>query len=136
MTCVFDDAHSPCIDAADMEPVWCGVAWCGVVFRLRFRCIEPEEARRRVDGQKNKKSLQGNLDPCTLYATRETIRKEVSVMLKKFGTQGYIANLGHGMHPTMDPDHAHEFILSVQQESAAMNDAAAAAAAAAQQGGQ
>lgn len=44
-------------------------------------------------------------------------------MLQKFGTQAYIANLGHGMHPTMDPDHAHAFIKSVQQISQEMNAA-------------
>ncbi len=86
---------------------------------VRCRGIEPDEARRRLAG--TDKSLQGNLDPCTLYASPETIRAEVETMVNKFGTQGYIANLGHGMHPTMNPDHAHAFIKSVQEVSAHAN---------------
>lgn len=83
------------------------------------RGIEPDQARHRLLG--SNKSLQGNLDPCTLYGTPETIRSEVGDMLKKFGTQKYIANLGHGMLPSMDPDHAQVFITSVQDLSLAMN---------------
>ena len=41
-------------------------------------------------------ALQGNLDPCALYGSRDVIRKEVKRMITEFGTQGYIANLGHG----------------------------------------
>jgi uroporphyrinogen-III decarboxylase len=87
------------------------------------RGIEPDEARRRVEG--THKSLQGNMDPCALYGTPATIRAEVTEMLAKFGTQGYIANLGHGMLPSMNPDHAQVFITSVQEVSTAMNGNAA-----------
>jgi uroporphyrinogen decarboxylase len=56
--------------------------------------------------------LQGNLDPCVLYAEPSTIRAEVRKMLDAFGPVGHIANLGHGMHPTHDPEHARAFIES------------------------
>jgi len=76
--------------------------------------IRGEEARSRVG---NRKTLQGNLDPCTLFADPTTIRAEVSKMLQGFGTHRYIANLGHGMLPDHDPEHAHIFIKSVQELS-------------------
>merc|ERR1712146_224370 len=80
--------------------------------------IDPKDARRRVGSNV---SLQGNLDPCALYGTRESLRKEVKYMLSRFGsTQRHIANLGHGMHPTHDPEMAGEFIKAVQEESLKM----------------
>mmetsp|Transcript_18973 Transcript_18973/g.41180 ORF Transcript_18973/g.41180 Transcript_18973/m.41180 type:complete len:425 (+) Transcript_18973:78-1352(+) len=82
--------------------------------------IKPESARRRID--RSKASVQGNLDPCTLYASPERIRSEVGRMLKGFGTKGYIANLGHGMLPDHSPEHAHAFIKAVQELSSEMNN--------------
>jgi uroporphyrinogen-III decarboxylase len=46
--------------------------------------IDPAEARRRVGPHK---TLQGNLDPCVLYGSDETIRDEVEKMITGFGTQ-------------------------------------------------
>ena len=63
-------------------------------------------------------ALQGNLDPCALYASPQTIRADVRRMLKAFGPRGHIANLGHGMHPDHDPDHAGAFVQAVQEISA------------------
>lgn len=45
------------------------------------------------------KTLQGNADPCLLYADPETIRNVTRDMVKAFGKEKYIANLGHGMLP-------------------------------------
>jgi uroporphyrinogen decarboxylase len=82
-------------------------------------CIEPQAARKRVPVAKA--GLQGNMDPCYLYASKERIRDEVRAMLKGFGTQHYIANLGHGMMPDHDPQHAGAFITAVQEISLEMN---------------
>jgi len=71
--------------------------------------IEPSDARKRAGN----KTLQGNLDPGALYAAPETLRKLVAKMVKGFGTQRYIANLGHGMHPSHDPEMAGNFIDAV-----------------------
>ncbi|KQS23908.1 uroporphyrinogen decarboxylase [Dyadobacter sp. Leaf189] len=63
------------------------------------------------------KTLQGNLDPCVLYASYDQIRIEVKKMLEQFGTQRYIANLGHGVYPDTDPDKVRCFIESVKEYS-------------------
>jgi len=64
--------------------------------------------------------LQGNLDPCALYADPDAIDREVQHMLAGFGPQRHIANLGHGMHPTHDPEHARAFIDAVHRHSEQM----------------
>lgn len=63
------------------------------------------------------KTLQGNLDPCVLYSSYDQIRKEVKKMVGQFGTQRYIANLGHGVYPDTDPDKVRCFIEAVKEYS-------------------
>ena len=63
------------------------------------------------------KTLQGNLDPCVLYASYDGIKAEVKKMINQFGTQRYIANLGHGVYPDTDPDKVRCFIESVKEYS-------------------
>jgi uroporphyrinogen decarboxylase len=61
------------------------------------------------------KTLQGNLDPCVLYADEATIKMEAEKMLQAFGKQQYICNLGHGVYPDVDAEKAKFFIECVQQ---------------------
>ena len=62
------------------------------------------QARRRVG---EKVALQGNLDPLTLLASPVAIRDEVARVLEGFGHgPGHVFNLGHGITPEVDPDHA------------------------------
>ena len=56
---------------------------------------------------------------------QEKLREKVKEMLQNFGTQRYIANLGHGMYPDHDPEHVREFIDAVHQYSEDMNAKAA-----------
>lgn len=42
-------------------------------------------------------------------------------MLNKFGTQHYIANLGHGVLKDIDPDHVAAFVDAVHTYSEDMN---------------
>jgi len=63
------------------------------------------------------KTLQGNLDPCVLYASYDQIRAEVKKMVGQFGTQRYISNLGHGVYPDTDPDKVRCFIEAVKEYS-------------------
>ena len=62
-------------------------------------------------------TLQGNMDPCALYANPEAIDKAVEDMLAQFGTQRYIANLGHGLYPDTNPDHVRHFVQAVKEKS-------------------
>ena len=45
--------------------------------------------------------VQGNLDPHTLHADPETIRRAVWRMLDMTGGRGHIVNLGHGLSPDL-----------------------------------
>ncbi|XP_051556314.1 uroporphyrinogen decarboxylase isoform X2 [Myxocyprinus asiaticus] len=76
--------------------------------------IDPSSARVRTGG---KVSLQGNMDPCALYATKARISEIVKRMLEGFGTKGYIANLGHGLYPDMDPENVAAFVDAVHTHS-------------------
>ena len=63
-------------------------------------------------------ALQGNLDPSALYASPESIRREVVSILRKFGNgAGHVFNLGHGITPDVPVEHARAFIRAVQTES-------------------
>lgn len=70
----------------------------------------PETARLLTH---NKITLQGNLDPCLLLADQETIRRRTADMLRRFGKDKYIANLGHGILPTTPLENAEAFIRTV-----------------------
>ena len=99
--------------------------------------VDPEKAREIVGPGK---TLQGNLDPCALYGSKvlkwskqmrigfslimfiefqESIDQAVKEMLEKFGKHRYIANLGHGMYPDMNPEHLGAFIEAVHKYSKA-----------------
>jgi len=73
------------------------------------------DARRRVGDQV---ALQGNLDPSVLYASPEHIREQVARVLASFGKgDGHVFNLGHGIHPGVNPDHAGAMIEAVHELS-------------------
>ena len=60
-------------------------------------------------------TLQGNLDPCALYAPPEELEQLVEDMIQKFGRERWIANLGHGIYPDMDPEHLKTFVDSLHK---------------------
>ncbi len=60
------------------------------------------------------KVLQGNLDPCALYSTREQVKKETEKMLRAFGPTRHVANLGHGLYPDTEVDKVKCFIEAVK----------------------
>jgi len=75
-------------------------------------CITPERAREYAG---NNVTLQGNFDPAKLFLPPAEIKKEVNRMINAFGPQRYIANLGHGILPTVPVDHAKAFVEAVKE---------------------
>ncbi|MEO0998370.1 MAG: uroporphyrinogen decarboxylase [Pseudomonadota bacterium] len=68
-------------------------------------------------------ALQGNLDPSVLYASPATIRDAVKRVLESYGTgPGHVFNLGHGIHPDIDPAHVAAMVAAVHELSPAFND--------------
>ncbi len=59
-------------------------------------------------------TLQGNLDPAALLGPDAHVVAEAERMLAAFGTQRYIANLGHGVYPETNPDRVRTFIRTVK----------------------
>jgi len=76
--------------------------------------ITPEYARRAV---RDNMVLQGNFDPSHLLKPIPEIQKETVRMIDRFGTQNYIANLGHGILPNISVDHARAFVDTVKTYS-------------------
>jgi uroporphyrinogen decarboxylase len=71
------------------------------------------EARRRLPA--SRVTLQGNLDPCWLYAEPALIRERTHQMLAAFGGRAHIANLGHGILPDIPVAHARAFVDAVRE---------------------
>jgi len=72
-------------------------------------------ARKRVG---DKVALQGNMDPAMLRASPKRIREEVATILAEYGGGvGHVFNLGHGITPEVDPEHAGAFINAVRELS-------------------
>ena len=74
--------------------------------------LTPAMARQMTN---NSITLQGNFDPSKLLAPIPQIKKEVTDMIDGFGTQRYIANLGHGILPNVPVDHARAFVDAVKE---------------------
>lgn len=72
--------------------------------------ISPELAR-----SKTKQTLQGNLDPCALYADEDSLIGMSEKLVRRFGKQRYIANLGHGIYPDMDPEKVKVFVDAIHK---------------------
>ncbi|BDS13629.1 uroporphyrinogen decarboxylase [Aureispira anguillae] len=58
--------------------------------------------------------VQGNLDPCALYADKNTVQTMTKTMLQAYG-QHHIANLGHGVYPDTPLDSVKVFVDTVKQ---------------------
>lgn len=73
-------------------------------------------ARKRVG---DKVTLQGNMDPCVLYASVDRVEQEVASVLAGYGKgkTGHVFNLGHGIHPTIEPEKMQRLVDSVHNLS-------------------
>ena len=63
-----------------------------------------------------KQVLQGNLDPCMLYASPERVKAETKKMIASFGGR-HICNLGHGVYPDTPLDNVKVFVNTVKESS-------------------
>lgn len=70
----------------------------------------PAVARLAIEN----KALQGNMDPCMLYANPATIEKATIEMLNAFEPGRHIANLGHGIYPDLPREHVQTFVNTVK----------------------
>ncbi|MDQ3180468.1 MAG: uroporphyrinogen decarboxylase [Acidobacteriota bacterium] len=67
----------------------------------------------------DKMAIQGNLDPCVLFAPKEKIRAETERVLQSYGSgSGHIFNLGHGILKQTSPENARYFVECVKELSA------------------
>ncbi|HHM05233.1 MAG TPA: uroporphyrinogen decarboxylase [Gammaproteobacteria bacterium] len=72
-------------------------------------------ARARVG---DRVALQGNMDPCVLYASPERIRSEVATIVQAYGKgSGHVFNLGHGIHQHINPEHVKVLVDAVHELS-------------------
>ena len=66
----------------------------------------------------DKVALQGNMDPCVLYAKDSVIEEEVKKVIDSFGEgNGHVFNLGHGMQPDMQPEKLEVLVNAVRKFS-------------------
>ena len=73
--------------------------------------VTPQQARAFTGREI---TLQGNLDPARLLSPPQTIKRMVHEMIRDFGKDRYIVNLGHGILPEIPLEHAAAFIEAVQ----------------------
>ncbi len=64
---------------------------------------------------KPKVAIQGNFDPAALLGTKESVVEKTLDMLVLAGTEpGYIANLGHGILPSVPVENARAFVQTIK----------------------
>jgi uroporphyrinogen decarboxylase len=61
--------------------------------------------------------LQGNFDPCALYASPEDIQRHTDEMIRQFGPGKHIVNLGHGVYPDTPLENVKVFVNAVKNFS-------------------
>lgn len=86
----------------------------GNVISVDFR-VKLDAAWRRLGAA----AIQGNLDPCILYAERPYIRQRAQEILHQAQNRpGHIFNLGHGILPTTPMDNVMALVDDVHELSA------------------
>ena len=87
--------------------------------------VDLADARARVG---DRVALQGNLDPCVLFAPADTVRAQARRVLDRFGPPqgtdgrwaGHVFNLGHGISQHTPPEAVAALVDEVHAHSAAM----------------
>ncbi len=93
-------------------------SWAGVLSSEDFRTFSLPYIQKIVFALKpligESCIIQGNLDPCVLYADKNLIKKHTIDMLNAFGPH-HIANLGHGVYPDTPLDAVKCFVDTVKE---------------------
>jgi uroporphyrinogen decarboxylase len=77
--------------------------------------VDIGDARRRVG---DRVALQGNLDPCALHGTPDSIRAEAHRIIDSYGNHpGHVFNLGHGISQFTPPDSVSALVETVHAYS-------------------
>ncbi len=98
------DAHFALKDIDKIKCSGIGLDWT----------IDPASARRMLSPGR---ILQGNADPCLLYANELKIKSDTKKMLDGFGKNHHIANLGHGLYPDLPLEKVKYFISCVKSHT-------------------
>src|ERR1035437_6743076 len=96
------DAHASRRDMGKLNCTSIGLDWT----------MDIAESREMIG---NTKTLQGNMDPCLLYSDYATIKSETIKMLKTFGPNKHIANLGHGLYPNLEKEKVKYFVDTIKE---------------------
>lgn len=84
----------------------------GQVIGIDWR-VDLADARRLIGP---KRAVQGNLDPVALYCDISQLREKARQVLEAAGNSpGHIFNLGHGVHPDMNPDNVKALVRMVHE---------------------
>jgi uroporphyrinogen decarboxylase len=65
--------------------------------------VDMAEARQRLEANIG---VQGNVDPCALFGSKEFIRDRILDTIRKAGRSKHILNLGHGILPNTPEENA------------------------------
>ncbi|MBD2184264.1 uroporphyrinogen decarboxylase [Aerosakkonema funiforme] len=74
--------------------------------------VDMAEARTRLGADVG---VQGNIDPCVLYGSKDFIRDRILDTIRKAGKRGHILNLGHGVLPTTPEENVAHFFETAKQ---------------------
>ncbi len=73
--------------------------------------MDPVTLRKQIG---ETRTIQGNLDPCALYGSHQSVEQSTIKMLNTFTSKRHIVNLGHGVYPDVDPEKVKTFIKTVK----------------------
>ena len=72
----------------------------------------------------DKVALQGNLDPTVMYSSEASIKQNAKKILDDYNkNSGHVFNLGHGIHPGIDPDKVRALVNYVHDYGSELRNA-------------
>lgn len=74
--------------------------------------VDLDKARQRLGSSIG---VQGNMDPCALFGSKQFIRDRIFDTIHKAGHQGHILNLGHGVLPNTPEENVAFFFETAKQ---------------------